>query len=152
MLNDRGLMKNDKLNRYNGKINIDHRINDIFKVGSSLLFTYKNNDKRNSGVYSQSLKMTTVTHAYLNDGEINKTPNPWYAAHCSPVLDDVEGAYQNNIESTRFFGNAYLELSPIAGLTFRSQFAVDRQDSRNGLYQDYESQPRFQSPSTSFIR
>ena len=152
MLNDRGLMKNDKLNRYNGKINIDHRINNIFKVGSSLLFTYKNNDKRNSGVYSQSLKMTTVTHAYLNDGEINKTPNPWYAAHCSPVLDDVEGAYQNNIESTRFFGNAYLEVSPIAGLTFRSQFAVDRQDSRNGLYQDYESQPRFQSPSTSFIR
>lgn len=152
MMNDRGLMKNDQLNRYNGKVNIDHQVNNIFKVGSSLLFTYKSNDKRNSGVYSQSLKMTTITHAYLNDGEINKTPNPWYAAHCSPLLDDVEGAYQNNIESTRFFGNAYVEAKPINGLVFRSQFAVDRSDSRNGLYQDYESQQRFQSPSTSFIR
>ncbi len=152
MMNDRGLMKNDQLNRYNGKVNIDHQINNIFKVGSSLLFTYKSNDKRNSGVYSQSLKMTTITHAYLSDGEINKTPNPWYAAHCSPLLDDVEGAYQNNIESTRFFGNAYVEAKPINGLVFRSQFAVDRSDSRNGLYQDYESQQRFQSPSTSFIR
>lgn len=98
MMNDRGLMKNDKMNRYNGRANIDHRINKIFKVGTSLQFTYKSNDKRNSGVYSQALKMTSITHPYLNDGTINATPNPWYAAHCSPLLDDVPGAYQRNIE------------------------------------------------------
>ena len=45
-----------------------------------------------------------------------------------------------------------MEAKPINGLVLRSQFAVDRSDSRNGLYQDYESQQRFQSPSTSFIR
>lgn len=38
---DRGLMKNDQMSRYNGKVNIDHRINKVVKVGSSLLFTYK---------------------------------------------------------------------------------------------------------------
>ena len=151
-LYDRGLMKNDQMSRYNGKVNIDHRINKIVKVGSSLLFTYKNWNRRNSGVYNQALKMTTITHAYLNDGTINATPNPWYAAHCSPLLDDVDGAYQNNTQSTRFFGNAYVELTPVKGLNLRSMFAVDRSDSRNGLYQDYESQQRYQSPHSSYIR
>lgn len=152
MMNANGLMNNDDLSRYNGKVNIDHKISDLFKTGASLLFTYKDNNKRNSGVYSQALKMTSITHPYLSDGTINKTPNPWYAAHCSPLLDDVEGAYQNNVQSTRFFGNAYLELTPVKGMTLRSQFAVDRSDSRDGLYQDYESQQRYQSPATSFIR
>ncbi len=151
MMNDRGIMKNDKMNRYNGRANIDHRINKMFKVGTSLQFTYKSNDRRNSGVYSQALKMTTITHAYLNDGTINATPNPWYAAHCSPLLDDVPGAYQRNVESTRFFGNAYVEFTPIKGLMYRSQFAVNRNNSRDGLYQDYQSQGRYQAPSTNYI-
>lgn len=151
MMNDRGLMRNDKMNRYNGRANIDHRINKYFKVGTSLQFTYKSNDKRNSGVYSQALKMTSITHPYLTDGTINATPNPWYAAHCSPLLDDVPGAYQRNIESTRFFGNVYLEITPLKGLNWRTQFAVNRNNSRDGLYQDYESQGRYQSPSTNYI-
>lgn len=149
---EEGLMENDELDRYNVKANLDHKINDMFKVGTSLLYTYKNHDKRNASVFNQSLKMTTITHAYLNDGTINAQPNPWYAAHCNPLLDEVEGAFQNNIESTRFFGNMYLEVTPIKGLVFKSLFALDRSDSRNGLYQDYESVARYQSPATGYIR
>ncbi|MCI5710616.1 MAG: TonB-dependent receptor [Prevotella sp.] len=151
-LYDRGLMKNDQMDRYNGKVNIDHKVNKMVKVGTSLLFTYKNWNRRNSGVYSQAMKMTTITHPYLTDGTINTNPNPWYANHCSPLLDDVDGAYQNNTESTRFFGNAYVELTPLKGLNLRSMFAVDRSDSRNGLYQDYQSQSRFEKPTTSYIK
>jgi TonB-linked SusC/RagA family outer membrane protein len=146
-----GIMKNDKLNRYNGRANIDHTINKYFKVGTSLNYTYRSNDARNSGVYSQALKMTTITHAYLEDGSINATPNPWYAAHCSPLLDEVDGAYQKNIEATRFFGNAYLQITPIKDIVFKTLFSVNRNNQRTGLYQDYESQGRYQSPSNSYI-
>ena len=73
---DKGLMKNDDMARYNGKVNIDHTINNMFKVGTSLLFTYKDVNVANSGEYSQAMKMTTITHAYLNDGTINATPEP----------------------------------------------------------------------------
>jgi TonB-dependent starch-binding outer membrane protein SusC len=150
-LYDNGLMKQDKLSRYNGKINIDHKINNMFKVGGSILFTYKDNDKANSGVFAQALKMTSITHAYLNTGEINTTPNPWYVAHSNPLLDMVDGRFQHNIESTRFFGNAYLEFTPIKNLKYRSLFNMDHSDTRDGLYQDYESTSRFQSPHTNYI-
>jgi len=148
---DRGLLDKDMLSRYNGKINLDHKINKIFKVGASLLFTYRSNDKSNSGVFGQLLKMTSITHPYLSDGSINETPNPWYQAHSNPLLDYVDGRYQRNIESTRFFGNAYVEVTPLKGLSYRSMFAVDRQDSREGLYQDYLSTSRFQTPTTNYI-
>ena len=146
-----GIMENDKLARYNLSANIDHTISNLVKVGASLKYTYRSNDARNSGVYNQALKMTTITHPYLQDGSINATPNPWYAAHCSPLLDDVEGAYQKNIESTRFFGNAYVQLTPMKGLVAKSLFSVSRRNTRTGLYQDYESQGRYQSPATSYI-
>ena len=149
-MDDKGLMKGDEYNRYTGRTNIDHQINHIVKIGASLSYAYKSNDKRNGGVYNQAQKMTTITHAYLNDGEINYQPNPWYSAHCSPLLDE-NGAYQKNIESTRFFGSGYLQLNPIKGLTLKSQFTADRSESRTGSYEDYQCQSRYQENKGSYI-
>ena len=149
-MDDKGLMKGDEFNRYTGRVNIDHQINRIVKVGTSLSYAYKSNDKRAGGVFNQAQKMTTITHAYLNDGSINATPNPWYSAHCSPLLNE-DGAYQKNIESSRFFGSSYLQLNPFKGMTLKSQFTLDRSTSRTGEYQDFESQVRYQSPHTTYI-
>lgn len=148
---DEGLMKNDKLSRYNAKADIDHKISDAFKVGTSMLFTFKSHDARNSSVFNRSLNMTTITHPYTKEGEIIKTPNPRYAAHSSPLLDEVEGAYQKNTETSRFFGNSYIEITPIKNMLFKSVFAVDRRNVRIGEYKDYESQGNFQSPGMSEI-
>ena len=149
-MDDKGLMVGDEYNRYTGRTNIDHQINKIVKVGASLSYAYKSNDKRAGGVFNQAQKMTTITHAYLKDGSINATPNPWYSAHCSPLLNE-DDAYQRNIESSRFFGSAYLQLNPLKGLTMKSQLALDRSTSRTGEYQDFESQVRYQSPHTTYI-
>jgi TonB-linked SusC/RagA family outer membrane protein len=148
---EEGLMKDDKMDRYNVRANVDHKISNMFKAGTSLLFTYKENDKRNSSVFGQAMKMTTITHPYTQDGVLIATPNPRYAAHCNPLLDETEGAYKNNTESTRFFGNAYVEITPIKGMTAKSIFAVDRNNIRTGIYQDYQSVARYQSPGTSSI-
>ena len=148
---EEGLMKNDALDRYNLKTVVDHKINDYFKIGLNALLTYKSHDSRSSSVFGQSLKMTTITHPYLTDGEINENPNPRYAAHVNPLMDEIPGNYQRNIESTRVFSNGYLEIKPITDVVFKSTFAIDRSNSRDGLYQDYKSVGRHQSPGTSYI-
>ena len=149
-MKDKGMMVDDVFKRYTGRVNIDHQLNRIVKVGASISYAYKDVDRRNGGVYNQAQKMTSITHAYLSDGSINAQPNPWYSAHCSPLLDE-DGKFQRNIESTRFFGSTYLQLNPIKGLMFKSQFTLDRSDSRDGMYQDYQSQSRYQSPQTTYI-
>ena len=149
---EEGLMKDDLQDRYNLKTSLDHSINNYLKVGASVLFTYKNRNARNASVFGQSLKMTTITHPYrLDNGNMIKTPNPRYAAHSNPLLDEVPGAFSNGIESTRFFGNGYVQVTPVKDLVFKSMFAVNRQNARTGTYQDYESVARFQQPATSYI-
>ncbi len=148
---EEGLLKNDDQDRYNVKANVDHKISKMFKVGTSLLYTYKNHNARQASVFSQAMKMTTITHAYTADGTLIATPNPRYAAHCNPLLDEVEGAYQKNVETTRFFGNAYLEATPLKNLNLKSMFAVDRSNVRDGVYQDFQSVARYQSPGTGNI-
>jgi TonB-dependent starch-binding outer membrane protein SusC len=148
---EEGLMKNDLQNRYNVKTSVDHKVNKYLKVGSNILFTYKDKDARSSSVYSQAMKMTTITHAYTTDGTLIANPNPRYTAHCNPLLDEVDGAYVNNTLSNRLFGNAYIEITPFKNLIFKSNFGLDKSNSRNGIYADYQSVARYQSPATSYM-
>ena len=147
---DEGLLRNDKMDRYNIKTNIDHKISNIFKVGTSLLYTYKNYDQR-ANVFGQALKLTSIAHPYDASGNIIYKPSPTYEAHANPLLDEIPGNFQHNVESTRFFGNAYMEITPLKSLTFKSMVALDRTDSRNGLYQDYQSVGLLQAASGSYI-
>jgi len=147
---DKGLFKNDAMNRYSGRINIDHIINKVVKVGASMSFTYKSHDKRNGSLFNAARKMTTITHAYNADGTINTTPNIWYNAHVNPLQDEGDN-FINNVETTRYLGSGYVQLTPIKGLVAKTQFAVDRSNSRTGQYNDYQSVGRFQSPTTTYI-
>jgi len=145
-----GLLRKDQMDRYNVKTNIDHKISNIFKVGTSLLHTYKNQDQR-TNVFGQALKMTSIAHPYDADGNMIFKPSPTYEAHANPLLDEVDGNFQHNIESTRFFGNVYMEITPMKNLSFKSMLALDRTDSRDGLYQDYQSVGRLQGAAGSYI-
>ena len=147
---DKGLLKHDAMDRYNGRLNMDHVINKYVKVGASMAFTYRSHDARNASVFSTARKMTSITHAYNADGTINETPNIWYSAHVNPLMDEGEN-YKFHIESTRYMGSAYLQLTPITGLNLKSQLAVDRRNRRVGQYADYQSTNRFQSPSNTYM-
>ena len=146
---DNGLLKDDKMDRYNGRINIDHKINKVVKVGASVAFTFKNHDSRYS-LFNAARKMTTITHPYNTDGTVNIKPNPWYDSHVNPLQDEGDN-YKKNVETTRFLGNAYLQLEPIKDLFLKTQFAIDRTNARTGTYQDFESVGRYQSPTNTYI-
>jgi hypothetical protein len=147
---DKGLLKHDAMDRYNGRLNIDHVINKYFKVGGSTAFTYRSHNARNASVFNAARKMTSITQAYKEDGSINETPNVWYTAHVNPLMDEGNN-YSSHIESTRFIGSAYLQATPITGLTLKSQVAVDRRNRRIGQYNDYQSAGRYQAPSTTYM-
>lgn len=147
---DKGLLKHDAMDRYNGRLNLDHIINQYFKVGASMAFTYRDHNARNGSVFGAARKMTSITQAYKEDGSINETPNVWYAAHVNPLMDEGDN-YKHHIESTRYMGSAYLQITPIKGLSLKSQLAIDRRNWRVGQYADYQSAGRYQAPSTTYM-
>ena len=74
-MNEEGLLKNDNLKRYNGRITLDHYLRDNLKVGASLLYTYRDWDRRQDDVYSQLIKMHAMAQPYLADGTILDKPS-----------------------------------------------------------------------------
>ena len=147
---DKGLLKHDAMDRYNGRLNVDHNVNQIVKIGASMAFTYRSHNARNASVFDRARKMTSITQAYKADGTVNETPNVWYNAHVNPLMDEGDN-FKSHIESTRYIGSAYVQLTPIKSLVLKSQLAVDRRNRRVGQYSDYQSTNRYQSPSNTYM-
>ena len=151
LMKEEGLLRSDNMNRYNGKLSVDHQATAFLKVGMDMFYTYKNHNKRNSAVFGRSLYMSTISHPYDDEGNIVIKPSPYYEAHANPLLDDVPGAYDNNIETNRLFGTGYLQISPIKDLVIKSLFNVDYSTQGTGLYRDYQSVNELQSAIGSYI-
>jgi len=143
-LNEQGLLRNDALNRYNGRINVEHRIKNNLSAGMNLQYTYRDWDRRQDNVYSQLIKMHAMAQPYLSDGTILNTPSELAISHTNPLLNEVEGYYLNNTLNGRLFGNAFLEWEIIKGLRFKSVFGVDQESYRRGVYEDYMCTSNFQ--------
>jgi len=138
-LNEMGLMKNDDLSRYNAKLNLDHKISNSLNVGASILFTKRNWNRREDGVFSQLLKMHAIA-------DITKDqPSELAPSHTNPLINERDGYYQNNTQSNRFFGNVFLNWQIIKDLKFKTMFAADLQNTKQGIYEDYQCTGRNQA-------
>ncbi len=143
-LDEQGLHRNDVLKRYNGRINLDHKITDKLMVGANLQYTYRNWDRRDDNVYSQLIKMHSMAQPYLSDGSILDRPSELAISHTNPLLNEVPGYYMNNTLGNRLFGNLFLEWELLKGLKFKSVFGVDQQGKREGEYEDFMCTANYQ--------
>lgn len=130
--NEKGLLANDELTRYSGRMNVGYSILDNLKVSTSLMYTYKDQDIRRDPL-NQANKMSPLGRPY--DAEGNFLPFPvGDASTLNPLVDEQPGAFENNDINKRFFGNLSLDYTPISDLVLTSRFGVDQYNNRNGLY------------------
>jgi TonB-linked SusC/RagA family outer membrane protein len=143
-MDEQGLLRNDQLKRYNGRINLDYNLTKTLKVGTSMMYTYRDWDRRADNVYSQAIKMHSLAEPYLSDGSILDRPSELAISHTNPLLNEVPGYYQNNTLTNRLFGNIYIDWEFIKGLRFRSIFGLDQNSNRFGEYVDYMCTANYQ--------
>lgn len=150
-MDEEGLLRNDNLKRYNGRINLDHNLRANLKAGISLLYTHRDWDRRQDGVYAQVIKMHALAQPRLADGTLVDKPSQLALSHTNPLLNEVEGYYQNNTLSDRLFGNVYLDWEILKGLKFKTIFGVDHNAARFGEYEDYMCTGNYQSGRGSYF-
>lgn len=150
-MDENGLLKNDNLKRYNGRVNVNHKISDAFAAGANLQFTYRDWDRRADNVYTQLIKMHSMAQPYLADGTILDRPSELAVSHTNPLLNEVEGFYDNNTLSSRLFGNVFATWNILKGLQFRTSLGVDAQSGRQGIYEDYMCTSNYQFGRGSYL-
>ncbi|HEX2394974.1 MAG TPA: TonB-dependent receptor [Bacteroidales bacterium] len=150
-MDEEGLLKNDELNRYNGRLSIDHKLKDNLKVGAGFLYTYRDWDRREDDVFGQLIKMHSIAEPYQSDGTILDRPSQLAVSHTNPLLNEVEGYYDNNTISNRLFGNVYLDWELLKGVKFKSVFGLDQYSRRAGEYEDYMCTGNYQTGRSSYF-
>jgi len=128
---EQGLIKNDQYKKYAVRANIDHTLSKYFKVGTNLQLTYTNNDQAAQNIFGNSLTFLPLGDAFDANGNINHIPVDQVT---NPLSDQIKDQYENNTLNTYFAGNAFLEVKPINGLSFRSVLGTTLGSARNGKY------------------
>ncbi|MBS1495312.1 MAG: TonB-dependent receptor [Bacteroidetes bacterium] len=119
----KGIIVSNRLTRGTGRINIDHTINSIFKIGTNISLTQSNNYRVPSdNAFSNPLQLNAIPPIqpeFGPDGKLN-TATIYYNA-----LIDYEDNNKNLSKTARTISNAYIEATINPNLKFRSQVGID---------------------------
>ncbi|TDE18410.1 SusC/RagA family TonB-linked outer membrane protein [Dyadobacter psychrotolerans] len=135
---DKGLLLDDVYRRLNGKVSIDHKLNNRIRVGVSAIYSYKNQDKRDNPL-NMANKILPIAKAFNADGSLILNPAPGYSAQFTPLADEQPGVFVNNIRDKRLFATAYIDVKVTNDLFLKSMIGLDNLDYRRGYYKGYNT-------------
>jgi TonB-dependent starch-binding outer membrane protein SusC len=145
-----GIAINSDFQRSSLRFTLDHRLNDRFKIGTSLLGSYSLNNVIPTGVSSIDGPATTgsmvgaalgappTLQPYDAFGAIFPFGNQFNSRYREVVNPLGIAAVLNRTAIFRTLGNVYAEAKIIEGLTYRASFNIDFQSQLNDFYS-----PRF---------
>ncbi|WP_425236485.1 SusC/RagA family TonB-linked outer membrane protein [Ulvibacterium sp.] len=130
-----GIMLNNDLERWNGKLTYDTKIKDWLSFGANLLVNYtKENAYQETGGNQMPrrtmIEMPPIFPVRFPDGSWSNsrtiTDNFNLEAMANPV-HVLETQIRRNLRN-QIFGNVFFEFNIAEGLTFKTQFGIDKQD------------------------
>ena len=128
---EKGIFKKDNLNRYSVRVNVDHKLSDLFKIGTQNQLTYYNQDMRRDALGSSN-GLNPLESPYDSAGKLIPLLNNNRSVN--PLMDEEPDNYVNNNRTSRNFNSAYVEFTPGQHFSFRTNFGVTLTNSRDGFY------------------
>ena len=139
--NEEGALKGNDYNRYNFRYNIDHRVNNWIRTGITGQLAFSKTNTRRDPL-SVALTAIPLGLPYNADGSVNIFPMSSFATgntNLSPLTDERPGAAIDENLTNEINANAYAELTPIKGLTYRMSFGAVLNNGRRGVFNDQNS-------------
>lgn len=145
-LNEGGNLKNTKFQRYNIKGSMDSKVNDFLKVGFTANYSLAKQEMGSNEALRSAYRArpTGVAHydEVLNPDENQELEWNGYAAWMgindkqvlNPLIEIDPYNFQDETRSNTFFGNAYIELTPVDGLSIKSSLSASVDNSRFGQF------------------
>lgn len=128
---EKGLLKLDRFKRYTTRANIDQTVNKWLKVGVQSQLAYINNDIRRDPLNLAS-QAVPLGRAYDDEGRL--IYRLLGSTQINPLADEQPGAYERNTKTNRLSAAAYVELTPLDGLSLRSTFAANYATAEAGSF------------------
>jgi TonB-dependent starch-binding outer membrane protein SusC len=151
--NQDGILGGEKANyeRISGRLNVDHQVNKMVKVGSKISYTNTNRaalpeDHEFNGLLAGALGIDPLTPTHYNDTASMPISIRQLVRDGQPVRQTEDGRYygisqyvqgelvnpllredisRGNTVTDNILGNFFMDFSPIKGLVFTSRIGID---------------------------
>ncbi|WP_207514197.1 SusC/RagA family TonB-linked outer membrane protein [Longitalea luteola] len=148
-----GVLRGTDNTRYNTRLNYDQRISNMFKAGFMTQLTYQTTNGRIDPM-SQVNNMVPFGDVYDSLGNIklfpmipSNEPDPKNKNFLNPLTDERGAAYIDNTQRGNLIANGYLEITPITGLSVRSNLGTTLGYSRRGEFYDSVTLQNYNKPA-----
>lgn len=153
-LSEKGNLLNTGFERFNLKGSVDSKLSEVVKVGFNTYYTYSKlnlgSNETLRGAYRVRPTGSIFFKDLVNPSETNDKDVRGYAFWMgikdtqiqNPILEVAADNYKDETRVSSFLGNAYVELSPIKGLSLRSSFSASMYNSRRGEFRGKDSKAR----------
>jgi len=130
---EQGIISNQDFERFSGRVNVDHKINDIFKVGASFLIAKTEQNWGSDATVQEALSNNPLGVPYDADGNLAFLPTN-DGIRTNPLNELVEGAFIDERQQTRIFAPIYLDINIMEGLKWTTTFGPDIRIGRRGTF------------------
>ncbi|WP_339840918.1 TonB-dependent receptor [uncultured Maribacter sp.] len=130
---EQGIISNQDFERISGRLAVDHKINDIFKVGASFLVSKTEQNYGSNATMGEALANNPLGIPYDENGNLKFLPTN-DGIRTNPLNELVEGAYIDERQQTRIFAPIYLDINIAQGLKWTSTFGPDIRIGRRGTF------------------
>ena len=117
-----GILKYTDFESFSGRINTSYKVNKMITIGENATITYSN--QVDCQPLENALKMSPTVPVYEEDGVTFSGPVGGMSDRQNP-LRELYHNRDNRLKMWRIFGNGYINIQPIKGLTLRSNFGLD---------------------------
>lgn len=131
-LSEEGNVPEEKFQRFSLKANVDGKVNNWIKAGISTYFSYSLQDQGSNEALRSAYRVRPTGDAYDANGELQFWPTTSDSQTPNPLFDPKN--VKNEFRNYRLFGNLFLELNPVKGLSFRSVISPFIESVRNGQF------------------
>lgn len=130
-LDEKGLLKLDRSNRYTARLNLDQTIGKYFTAGMQGQFTHYEQIERRDPL-NQANKVSPLGTIYDEQGKF--IDYPLAGTFVNPLADEQPDVYSNETVINRTLLSAYMEFKPFKGLVARSSLGANLNTSRRGTF------------------
>ncbi len=134
---DKGVLKNNDINRMTGRVNTEFEVLKNLQVGTNLAFSYSHNDRVKTGTTGtlgggagsagafESANRNALPWLRVYDS--NDLTGYWYPKAGNLVANNDRRYLRDYVDQYRVVGNTFAELkiAPVKGLSLRTEFGMD---------------------------
>ena len=127
-----GILKGDQLKRYSARTKLDFHANPYVNYGISLYAMYSDNDRRSKRIWNRVLNMPPLGDVYDENGKL--VDYPIGDGNMNPIADSDPKAYVGNNKTISVTPQAYVELTPLKGLSVKSVLGGYFRSTKKSVY------------------